>query len=96
MSTPQTQLPQPLQGLRESLGRNLDPVPRDLTDAVIRELISFIPVVGDVFTLLEAMEALRQGKNDVGAIYLLQALPGPPLPLSHIIAYQIGRRGEKR
>jgi len=73
--------------------RIIEPVPKDLVEAFVREMASFIPVLGDLFNLVEAVEAFRAGKADVGLIYLVQFLPGPPLPLSHIIAYALGKGG---
>jgi len=69
----------------------VEPVPKDVPEAVIRELISFVPVLGDLFNLVEAIEAFRAGKPEVGLMYLAQFLPGPPLPLTHIIAHYVGR-----
>jgi len=70
----------------------VEPVPKDVGEALARELVSFIPVLGDLFNLVEAVEAFRAGKADVALVYLLQVLPGPPLPLTHVIAYEIGKR----
>jgi len=67
-------------------------VPKDYGDAFLREVIGFIPVIGDLFMLYEALKAFSEKKNDVGVIYLLSALPGPPLPLSHFIVYEMRKR----
>ena len=69
----------------------IEPVPKDVGEALARELISFVPVLGDIFNLVEAIEAFRADKSDVGLIYLLQFAPGPPLPLTHLIAYEVGK-----
>lgn len=74
-------------------GRIVEVVPRDVGEAVVRELISFVPVLGDLFNVVEAFEAFRAGRVELALIYIVQVLPGPPLPLTHIIAYEIGRRG---
>jgi len=69
----------------------IKPVPKDIPEALARELVSFVPVLGDIYCLAEAVEAFRAGKSDVGLIYLLQFAPGPPLPLTHLIAYEVGK-----
>jgi len=71
----------------------IEAVPRDLPEAVVRELISFVPVLGDIFNLVEVVEAMRQGKTMAALIYLVQVLPGPPLPLTHLIVYALEREG---
>ena len=77
-----------------SLDKNrlVEPAPKDVGDALVRELISFIPIIGDLFNLVEFVEAARAGKADLALIYLVQVLPGPPLPLTHLIAYEVGKR----
>lgn len=76
------------------LGKNrlVEPAPKDVGDALVRELISFIPIIGDLFNLVEFVEAARAGKAELALIYLVQVLPGPPLPLTHLIAYEVGKR----
>ena len=71
----------------------LDPIPGDVPEALMREAVSFIPIIGDLFNLAEAIDAMRAGKTEAGIIYLIQVLPGPPLPLTHLIVYALGRRG---
>ncbi|RLG86704.1 MAG: hypothetical protein DRO39_02520 [Thermoprotei archaeon] len=71
--------------------RLVEPIPRDIEEAIARELISFVPVIGDLFNLVEAVEAFRAGKTGAALIYLVQFLPGPPLPLTHLIAYALGK-----
>lgn len=71
----------------------IDPIPRDEGDALLRELLSFIPVLGDIFNLVEAVEAFRAGKTEAALIYLAQFLPGPPLPLTHLVVYELNKRG---
>lgn len=73
----------------------LDPIPKDVGDAVVREAISFIPVIGDIFDAVEAIQAFREGKAEAGIIYLINFLPGPPLPLTHLLVYELSRRGSR-
>jgi hypothetical protein len=60
-------------------------VPKTVEDALARELVSLIPIVGDALLVYEAINALREGKTLVALIYLLNALPGPTLPLTHLL-----------
>ena len=72
----------------------LEPVPKDMGDALLRDLISILPIIGDIFNFVEAIEAFRNKKTEAGLLYLLQALPGPELPLTHVIVYEMEKRGE--
>jgi hypothetical protein len=76
--------------------KGLDAVPRDEADAVVRELIGMVPLLGDLFMFVEALKAFSEGKTLAGLVYLVNVLPGPPLPLSHIIVYELERRGVGR
>ena len=73
----------------------IEPVPKDLGEAILRELVSIIPILGDIFCLIEAFEAFRQGKTTTGLIYLVNFLPGPSLPLTHPLVYEIEKGGLK-
>jgi len=71
----------------------LDPIPKDMVEALGRELVGFVPIVGDAFCLIEAVKAFEADKGAAGALYLLSALPGPPLPpLAHLIAYSLEKK----
>jgi len=73
----------------------VEPVPRTLVGAIIREMATFVPILGDLLSLIEAVEAFKANKPELGLIYLLgSAGPGPPLPLTHVIAYYIGKGGK--
>jgi hypothetical protein len=76
--------------------KGLEAVPKDEADAVVRELIGMVPLLGDLFMLVEALKAFSDGKTLAGLVYLVNALPGPPLPLTHIIVYELERRGVGR
>jgi len=75
--------------LAERLGERLEAVPRTDGEAVVRELVSLIPVLGDVFLAYEAYLAFREGKAVEGLVYLVNALPGPTLPLTHLIVRRL-------
>lgn len=72
--------------------RVVDPVPKDIGEAIVRELVSLVPILGDVFAFIEFFEAIREGRYDVALAYLVGAAgPGPSLPATHIIAYFLGK-----
>jgi hypothetical protein len=73
----------------------VEPVPKDITEAVLREVVAFIPVLGDLFCLVEAFEAFRKGKTLPALMYLINFLPGPPLPVTHLLVYELERGGLK-
>jgi hypothetical protein len=73
--------------------RGLEAVPRDEADAAVRELIGMIPLLGDLFMLAEALKAFSEKKTLAGLIYLLNALPGPPLPVTHFLVMLLERMG---
>jgi len=68
-------------------------VPRSLADAVVRDLVSLIPVIGDVFMLYEAAEALKEKEDAAAMAYLLGGGPGPALPFTHVVLYALKKRG---
>jgi hypothetical protein len=74
---------------RFRLEKILEATPKDLPEAVVRELAGFIPILGDLFMLVEAFEAMREDKPLAALAYVLGVLPGPPLPLTHIIVYYV-------
>lgn len=75
--------------------KSFEAVPKDESDAVVREVIGFIPIVGDLFMLLEAFKAFSEGKTLAGLIYLANLLPGPPLPATHLIVYELEKGGKR-
>ena len=75
--------------------RLVEPIPRDIEEALIRELVSLVPILGDLYGFIEFIEAVREGRYDAALVYLIGvAGPGPTLPLSHVIAHLLGK--EKR
>jgi hypothetical protein len=67
-------------------------VPKDYADAFLREAVGFIPVIGDLFMLYEALKAFSEKKNDVGAIYLINVLPGPPIIGTHLLVMYLEKK----
>jgi hypothetical protein len=74
---------------RFRLEKILEATPRDLPEAVVREVVGFIPLLGDLFMLVEAFEAVREDKPLVALAYVLGVLPGPPLPLTHVVVFYV-------
>jgi hypothetical protein len=80
-------------GERLGLLGDLTAIPKDEADAVIRELVGMVPVLGDLFMLAEALRAFAEGRTVAGLVYLVNVLPGPPLPGSHLLVLELARRG---
>jgi len=68
--------------------------PESVADAIIREIVSLIPVIGDILLAYEMLGAIDNDDYLIAAIYGASALPEPTLPLTHLIVY--GLRGRKR
>jgi hypothetical protein len=76
----------------------IDPIPQSDEDALNRELISFIPIVGDAFLLSEAIEAFQKGYTAAGVIYALNfiKLIGPDIVGTHLAVRELYKRGGGR
>jgi hypothetical protein len=68
------------------------PIPESRSEAILREVVAFIPLLGDLFCLIEASEAFRKGKTLPALMYLINFLPGPPLPITHLLVYELEKR----
>ena len=71
---------------------DIDPVPRDPGDALLRDIVSILPVVGDVLDAIELIRAVEERDLLAAIAYLLAALPGPELPLTHLLLYLLEGR----
>jgi hypothetical protein len=70
-------------------------LPKSRIDAIIRDLVTDIPVIGDALLIAEAIDAFRHRKWTAGLIYVLNASPLPTLPLSHLVVYEMEKRKEE-
>ncbi len=62
-------------------------VPKSVLDAVLREAVSLIPVVGDAYLAYELKEALDKDDMLSAIAYAVAATPLPTPPLTHLIVY---------
>jgi hypothetical protein len=74
---------------RLRLEKLIEATPKDLPEALVRDIVGLIPLLGDLFMLVEAFEALREDKPLAALAYVLGVLPGPPLPLTHVIIFYV-------
>lgn len=73
------------------------PVPVDIVDALLRDLITLIPGVGDLYNIYELAALARSDVPDkelAMLFYLLDSPPGPGLPLDHVLLYLVARGGK--
>jgi hypothetical protein len=70
------------------------PIPKDRKDALLRDLVTSIPAIGELLLVMEAIEAAKQKEFLAAILYILNVLPGPTLPATHLIVYELGK-GEK-
>jgi hypothetical protein len=68
------------------------PIPESRSEAVLRDLITSLPVVGDALLLAESIEAFKQGKVIPSILYLINILPIPTLPATHVIVYELEKQ----
>ena len=74
---------------RFRLEKLIEATPRDLPEALVRDIVGLIPLLGDLFMLMEAFEAIREDKPLAALAYILGVLPGPALPLTHVIIFYV-------
>jgi hypothetical protein len=70
-------------------------LPKSRIDAIIRDLVTDIPIIGDAMLIAEAISAFKNKKWLAGIIYVLNASPLPTLPLSHLAVYEMEKRKEE-
>ena len=69
-------------------------LPKNRAEAIVRDLITDVPLVGDALLIAEAISAFKNKKRIAGLIYLLNASPLPTIPLSHLVVYEM-EKGEE-
>ena len=79
---------------RRSLEYWLKPVPSDEGEAMIRDALDDIPILGDLFyRLAETITAIQKGDYIAAAIYGANLLLPFDLPFTHMLVYEVeGRR----
>jgi len=70
-----------------------EPVPKDRKDALLRDLVTSIPIIGEVLLVKEAIDAVKQKEYLAAVLYALNVLPGPTLPATHLLVYEL--KGKK-
>ncbi|MCL7388704.1 MAG: hypothetical protein LZ173_02040 [Thaumarchaeota archaeon] len=70
-------------------------LPKSRIDAIIRDLVTDIPVIGDAMLIAEAISAFKNKKWIAGLVYVLNASPLPTVPLSHLVVYEMEKRKEE-
>jgi len=70
-------------------------LPKSRIDAIIRDLVTDVPILGDAMLIAEAISAFKNKKWIAGIIYVLNASPLPTLPLSHLAVYEMEKREEE-
>jgi hypothetical protein len=71
-------------------------LPKSRIDAIIRDLVTDIPIFGDAMLIAEAISAFKNKKWIAGLVYILNASPLPTLPLSHLAVYEMEKRKEEK
>jgi hypothetical protein len=71
------------------------PVPKSRKEALIRDLITSIPLVGDAILLKESIDAFKEKKYLASILYIINILPLPTLPMTHLIVYELEGKDEK-
>jgi len=82
------------QDWRKSLEYWLKPVPADESEAMIRDFIDDIPIIGDFFyRLAETITAIQQGDAIAAVIYGANMVLPFDLPFTHLLVYEVeGKR----
>jgi len=85
------------QDWRKSLEYWLKPVPADESEAMIRDFIDDIPIIGDFFyRLAETITAIQQGDAIAAVIYGANLLLPFDLPFTHMLVYEVEGEGKRQ
>ena len=82
------------QDWRKSLEYWLKPVPSDEGEAMIRDFLDDIPIIGDLFyRLAETITAIQKGDSFAAMVYGANLLLPFDLPFTHLLVYEVeGKR----
>jgi len=70
-------------------------LPKNRAEAIVRDLVTDIPVIGDALLVAEAISAFKHKKWLAGLLYLLDASPLPTIPLTHLAVYEMEQEEEE-
>jgi len=85
------------QDWRKSLEYWLKPVPADESEAMLRDALDDIPIIGDFFyRLAETVTAIQKGDYLAAAIYGANALLPIDLPFTHLLVYEVEGEGRRQ
>jgi len=85
------------QDWRKSLEYWLKPVPADEGEAMIRDALDDIPIIGDLFyRLAETVTAIQKGDYLAAAIYGANLLLPFDLPFTHMLVYEVEGEGRRQ
>jgi hypothetical protein len=71
------------------------PVPKSRKEALIRDLVTSIPLLGDILLLKESIDAFKEKKYLASILYIINILPLPTLPMTHLIVYELEKEGKE-
>ena len=82
------------QDWKRSLEYWLKPVPADEGEAMIRDFLDDIPIIGDLFyRLAETVTAIQKGDAFAAFIYGANMISPVDLPFTHLLVYEVeGKR----
>ena len=82
------------QDWRKSIEYWLKPVPSDEGEAMIRDFLDDIPIIGDLFyRLAETITAIQKGDSFAATVYGANLLLPIDLPFTHLLVYEVeGKR----
>ena len=85
------------QDWRKSLEYWLKPVPADESEAMIRDFIDDIPIIGDFFyRLAETVTAIQKGDYFAAFIYGANMISPIDLPFTHMLVYKAEGEGRRQ
>jgi len=84
------------QDWRKSLEYWLKPVPSDESEAMIRDFLDDIPIIGDLFyRLAETITAIQKGDYFAALVYGANMISPFDLPFTHMLVYKTEGEGRR-